>query len=448
MLEYEPVGSIDIEDYEPYVGRERVKELRRLSEPLVGKVWANVNSTFVGGGVAEMLRSLVPLARTLGVDARWYAITGHDSFFHATKTFHNLLQGLDYQVPLQDIWDLYLEVSNRNASKTLLAADVVEIHDPQPLVSVMNGTVLGYPLWRCHIDTSSPHRKLWQFMLPYINRCAGAIFTMPEFVGPGLRLPLYRIAPSIDPLAAKNRQYTHQEALSVLAPLFHAHNVDPERPILAAVSRYDVHKNQASILKAFQRLKESHSFKKAPYLIFLGNTATDDPEGGMVLEMLRQQAGEDEDVRFWVNVEDNDRVVGALMKLARGFVHVSTREGFGLVVTEALWQGTPVIGSHAGGIKEQIVDGVTGYLVDPLDLDGIAERMGRLLEHPDETRRLGENGREHVRLRFLLPELLRHYLLLIRFYTRATADPPECSLRGLSPRRLERIFGRSDSNLA
>ena len=208
--------------------------------------------------------------------------------------------------------------------------------------------------------------------MPYINRCAGAVFTMPEFVGPGLTLPLYQITPSIDPLAEKNRQYSRDEALSILDPLFQRHDIDSGRPILAAVSRYDVHKNQATILEAFKKLKET---KRAnpPYLIFPGNTASDDPEGDAVLASLRELAGDDPDVHFWVNVEDNDRVVGALMKAARAFIHVSTKEGFGLVVTEALWQGAPVIGSRVGGIKEQVIDGQTGYLVDPLDVETIAD---------------------------------------------------------------------------
>ena len=198
----------------------------------------------------------------------------------------------------------------------------------------------------------------------------------------------------------------------------------PSGPIFAAISRYDRHKNQGTILKAFQRLGEEQRRDPRPYLIFIGNTASDDPEGGDVLNELRQQAGGHPDVRFCVNVEDNDRVVGALMSVARGFVHVSTREGFGLVVAEALWQGAPVIGSRVGGIKRQVIDGVTGYLVDPLDVDAIASRMASVLDDGGAAAALGREGREHVRRNFLLPELLKRYLILMRYYSRVSPDEP------------------------
>ncbi|MBU0755574.1 MAG: glycosyltransferase, partial [Planctomycetes bacterium] len=273
---------------------------------------------------------------------------------------------------------------------------------------------------------------IWRFLLPYVNHCAGAIFTMPEFVGPGLQIPLYQITPSIDPLASKNRLYTDGEALKILEPLFNEHDIDPERPILAAVSRYDIHKNQATILRAFQMLKKERPFKKPPYLIFLGNTATDDPEGEEMLCTLQNRADNDPDIRFWVNVENNDQVVGALMKIARSFIHVSTKEGFGLVVTEALWQGTPVIGSRTGGIVKQVVDQKNGFLMDPMDQAGIAGKMGLLLENPDLAAKLGCEGREHVRRNFLLPELVRRYLVLLRFYTGLDRALPEFRLNGLS----------------
>jgi trehalose synthase len=255
---------------------------------------------------------------------------------------------------------------------------------------------------------------------------------MPEFVGPGLQIPIYQITPCIDPLAAKNRQRTPDEARDILAPLFREHGIDADRPILAAVSRYDIHKNQGTILEAFRRLREHRRRDPAPYLIFLGNTATDDPEGEGMLAALKEQAGDDPDVRFWVNVPNNDQVVGALVRLARCFVHVATREGFGLVVTEALWQGTPVIGSQVGGIKLQVLDGETGYVVDPMDADSIAARMAHVLDHPEEAAALGAQGREHVRRWFLLPELLRRYLMLLRFYTGASRELPEFRLDHLS----------------
>ena len=323
---HEPEFTTSIDDYREYIGQDKVDDLRRLAEPLVGKEWVNVNSTFVGGGVAEMLRSVIPLARGLGLDARWNVIRGHDKFFQVTKKFHNLLQGVDQPISMEEIFGAYLDTIDENAQNTFVTSDLVVVHDPQPAALIMNGVIFGNVLWRCHIDTSSPNKAVWRFLLPYINLCAGAIFTMPEFVGPGLQVPTYQIAPCIDPRVEKNRQYTDEEAQEVLAPLFAEHDVDPERPILAAISRYDIHKNQGAIIKAFKRLREEKKYDPPPYLILLGNTAADDPEGGAMLEQLKAETGEDVDVRFWVNVENNDQVVGALMRIARGFVHVSTKE--------------------------------------------------------------------------------------------------------------------------
>ena len=309
---------------------------------------------------------------------------------------------------------------------------MIVVHDPQPIGLTASGALFGNVLWRCHIDTSAPNRALWRFVLPYINQCAGAIFTQPEFVGAGLNVPVYQIAPCIDPLVDKNQICNDREAFDALDGLFSEHGVDPERPILAAVSRYDIHKNQGTILQAFRRLREERTYPRPPYLIFLGNTALDDPEGEGMLASLREQAGADPDVRFWVNVPDNDRVVGALMHLARSFIHVPTREGFGLVVTEALWQGTPVVGSKVGGVTKQVVDGKTGYVVDPRDVEAIASRMARVLDDPEEADALGKGGREHVRQNFLLPELVSRYLTLLQYYSGVSDTLPPFRLDSVS----------------
>jgi len=432
LEEYRPGFTLKAEDYEPYIGKAGIEELKRLAGPLEGKGWANVNSTLMGGGVAEMLRSAIPLARGLGLQAHWYVIKGNSKFFQVTKKFHNLLQGIDQPISLEEIFGAYIDTIEENARNTLIASDMVVIHDPQPAAMIMNGMIFGNILWRCHIDTSTPNYIIWRFLLPYINQCAGAIFTMPEFIGPGLQIPLYEISPCIDPGAEKNHQYSDKEALDVMAPIFNEQNVDPGRPILAAISRYDIHKNQSSILKAFKRLCQERTYNPPPYLIFVGNTATDDPESGAMLQKLKEQAGNNPDVRFWVNVKDNDRVVGALMHIARGLIHVSTREGFGLVVTEALWQGTAVIGSKTGGIKKQVLDGRTGYLVDPQDVETIAAKMALLLDYPEEAAALGAQGAEHVRRNFLLPELVRRYLVLLSFYSAAGRELPDFRLDDLS----------------
>ena len=415
--------------------------MKRLAEPIVGTTWANVNSTFSGGGVAEMLRSIVPLATGLGIDAQWWAIEGSEDFFKVTKKFHNLLQGRPESLILDEIFGDYLDTIEQNALKAHIAADVIEIHDPQPAAMIMSGVLYGNVLWRSHIDTSSPDRVLWRFLLPYINQCAGAIFTLPKFAGPGLNIPHYQVYPSIDPLAEKNRQLSAAEALEVLAPVFHEHGIDSERPIIAVVSRYDPHKNQAAVLEAFKALRKVYSGKCPPYLVFLGNTASDDPEGESILRDLQQIAGDDPDVRFLVNVENNDRVVGALMRHARLCVHVSTKEGFGLVVAEAAWQGTPVIGSTAGGIYRQIVDGETGYIVEPNDVDALASRMSQLLDDQEQAETMGEGGREHIRQNFLLPSMLHRYLAILQFYAGKTTSLPASRIDKLSYREIQDHIG-------
>ena len=447
LEQFDPALTLDVQDYEPYVGQERIDQIKKLAEGVEGKGWANVNSTFMGGGVAEILQSLVPMARGLGVDAKWFTIRGTDEFFRVTKKFHNMLQGMDFPISLEEIFGAYLDTIDENARNTFIASDLVEIHDPQPAGLIMNGAIYGNVIWRCHIDTSRPNPVVWRFLLPYINNCSGTIFTMPEFVGQGLQVPIYEVAPCIDPRSEKNVQYTEKKALEILSPLFESSGIDPERPIIAAISRYDPHKNQATILEAFRVLRKEKKFKTPPYLIFLGNTATDDPEGGAMLTQLKELAGSDPDVRFWVNVENNDQVVGALMKHARFFVHVSTREGFGLVVSEAMWQGTPVIGSMVGGIRKQVIDGQTGFLVEPKDTAGIARAMGRLLDNPDEAVHLGSRAREHVRTHFLMPELLRKYLLLLRFYTGVDNTVPDFRLNELSYSELFHSFRRPHPEL-
>ncbi len=447
LEKYEPKHEVHIDDYEPFIGKEKVEELKTLAKPVEGRGWTNLNSTLIGGGVAEILSSAIPLARSVGIDASWHVIRGSDDFFKVTKKFHNLLQGVSQPISLEEIFGAYLDTINENAKNTFIASDLVVIHDPQPAALIMNGMIYGNMLWRCHIDTSSPDPIIWRFLLPYINHTGGAIFTMKDYVGPGLQVPIYEISPCIDPLATKNQEYTQVEAIDILDSLFNENNIDPDRPIIAAVSRYDIHKNQHTIIEAFKQLKRNHHFKKPPYLIFLGNTATDDPEGGEILSKLKDLADGDPDIHFWVNVLDNDRVVGALMRIAKVFVHVSTREGFGLVVAEAMWQGTPVIGSKVGGITRQVIDGKTGYLVNPEDKGTIAEYMRRAIERETETIHHGKLAKEHIRENFLLPELVKKYIILLQHYTGVNLETPPFRLNELSYSELLHSFSFRNPSL-
>ena len=442
--QYVPLKEVDIDKYEEFVGKPLIDELKWLAQPLKNKVWANINSTFVGGGVAEMLQSEVPLARSLGIDCRWFVIEGSESFFSVTKKFHNMLQGIDQPMTLQEIFHAYLDTIDENTKNVRVVGHMVTVHDPQPAAIIMNGNVYGHILWRCHIDTTNASRRIWRFLLPYINHYWGAIFTTESFLRTSLQIPTYKISPSIDPLREKNRQFSREEALSNLGSLLDKNDIDPERPLVLAVSRYDIHKNQKTIVKSFKVLKERMAPKKSPQLVIIGNTASDDPEGRKMYDVIREAAGDDKDIRLFLNVEDNDRVVGSFMSIADCFVHVSTKEGFGLVVAEALWHGTPVIGSKVGGIPTQIIHKYNGFLVEPFDHEAIAGYMKELIEDGELRRELKKNAVEYVARHFLLPHMLYKELILMRYYLEIDNKIPPFRINELTYKEISQaLYGRT-----
>ncbi|MCK5305834.1 MAG: glycosyltransferase [Candidatus Omnitrophica bacterium] len=442
--QYVPLKRMDVDKYIPFVGKDKINHLKFLAEPLLHKVWANVNSTIIGGGVAEMLQSTVPFAKGLGVDCRWFVIEGTPDFFQVTKKFHNLLQGVKQDITMEEVFHAYLDTLNWNTEKTKIVGHLVVIHDPQPAAIVMSGNVYGHILWRCHIDTSQASRRIWRFLLPYINHFDGAIFTANEFIKEQIQVPAYEVHPSIDPLRKKNHLFTKKEARDILSDLFNEHNIDPHRPIVLAVSRYDIHKNQKGIIRAFKLLKTTLSKKIKPYLIIVGNTASDDPEGEQMYAEIEKEIGGDKDIQTWLNIKNNDEAIGALMSLADCFVHLSTKEGFGLVVTEAMWQKTPVIGSKIGGIKLQVIDGETGYLVEPSDYKLAAKKIQSILENPAEKREFGRQAHEHVRNNFLLPSLVEKYLILMRYYLEIDNKIPPFRLNELTYKEIKSaLYGRT-----
>ncbi len=442
--QYVPLQPIDVSLYEPFVGKETIDDITFLAKPLRNKVWANVNSTFVGGGVAEMLQSVIPFARGLGIDARWFVIEGNEEFFTVTKKFHNLLQGVDQPITLEEIFHAYLDAIDENTRHVKVVGHMVTVHDPQPAALIMSGNVYGHILWRCHIDTSNASRRIWRFLLPYINHYHGAIFTAPEFAKNNLQIPTYEVSPSIDPLRKKNRHRSREESLKVLEDVFNEHNIDPQRPIVLAVSRYDIHKNQKGIIKAFQLMKKEVSKDKHPILIIMGNSATDDPEGMKMYEEIKAAAGDDKDIYLLLNVKNNDEVVGSLMSIADCFVHISTKEGFGLVVTEAMWQGVPVIGSKVGGIPKQVINGVNGFLLDPLEYKEIGDSMKVLIEDGKLRKAYGEAARHHVGKHFLLPHMVKKDLSLMRYYLEIDNKIPDFRMNKLTYKEItQALYGRT-----
>jgi len=392
--------------YAPIVGEGAIEGIRQAAEPLRDARVLHVNATAFGGGVAEMLYTLVPLMRDVGLNAEWRVIEGTDEFFNVTKAFHNGLQGMD--LPLTDdmkaIWRRYNE---SNAAAFEGEYDFVVVHDPQPagMKALRDGQGGEHWVWRCHIDTSTPNPAFWDFIAPYLEAYDAGIFTMAQYVARGLQLPhLATITPTIDPLAPKNAPMPRQRAQEIVAD----YGIDLGRPLITQVSRYDPWKDPLGVIDAYFEVKE-----RVPdvQLALVGSMASDDPEGWVYYDRTVRHAGEDFDIYILHNFHGvGDEEVNAFQTVSDVVIQKSTREGFGLVVTEALWKGKPVVGGDVGGIPLQVIDGETGFLVD--SVAACAEKTLYLLQHPEESQAMGHNAREHVRAHFLSTRHLRDYLEL------------------------------------
>lgn len=400
------VNPKQLTDYAPIVGEAVIDELRRLAAPLRGARVAHINATAFGGGVAEILQTLVPLMRDVGLEAEWLVIEGADEFFNVTKACHNGLQGMD--IPLtEDMKEIWRRYNRQNAERFTGEYDVVIVHDPQPagLLHYHGQGRVRHWIWRCHIDTSHPNPAFWNFMSPYINEYPTAIFTMRQYVGPGVnpkRLAI--IAPTIDPLSPKNTPMDPATADAIVSK----YGFDPTRPLMAQVSRFDPWKDPLGVIDAYRLVKQQVPDVQ---LALVGSMASDDPEGWEYYDKTVRHAGPDYDIRILHNFHGvGNHEVNAFQTAADVVIQKSTREGFGLVVTEALWKGKPVIGGNVGGIPLQVIDGQTGFLVD--NVEACADRMLYLLHNPAETQRMGQAAREHVRQHFLSTRHLADYLRL------------------------------------
>jgi trehalose synthase len=366
----------------------------------------HVNSTKAGGGVAEILAKLVPLKGELGLDASWEVITGDAGFFATTKSFHNALQGARVDIDESRL-RAYEEVNRRNAADlaaTLETADMVFVHDPQPApLASYTPNRKGPWIWRCHIDVSGPHRPVWRYLREFVVEYDASIFSLAAFAQP-LPHTQYLIPPSIDPLSEKNAPLDEGEVRGV----FESFGIDPEREVALQVSRFDRFKDPVGVIEAYRLAK---TFSPGLQLVLAGGTADDDPEGATVLDEVRTARGGDPDIHILLLPPDSHRTINALQRAADVVIQKSTREGFGLTVAEAMWKGKPVIGGNVGGIRLQIVDGHTGFLVSTSE--GAALRIRHLLHHRDELRGMGEKAREHVRENFLLTRHLREYLTVM-----------------------------------
>ncbi len=387
-----------LEEYIPIVGQSIIDDLRLLAKRLEGKVVQHINSTAVGGGVAEILTRAVPLLNELGLNTKWDVIKGGEQFFEVTKKFHNALHGRAEEISQRD-FDIFMEASAENIKGVDTYGDIVFVHDPQP-IALINKRAENKWLWRCHIDVSNPNQKVWKFLMDFIVKYDSAVFSAPSF---SRRLPIrqFLISPSIDPLSDKNKELPQDLIDSVLKK----YEIEKDKPIITQISRFDRLKDPVGVIQAYLQVKKYIDCQ----LILAGGSARDDPEGMQVLAEVKEKASKDKDIHILL-LPQNDIEVNALQRGSDVIIQKSIREGFGLTVSEALWKAKPVVASNVGGIPLQIKHKYSGLLCH--SIDGAAFAIKQLLNSPAYARKLGENGRENIRNNFLLTRHLKEYMLL------------------------------------
>jgi trehalose synthase len=392
-----------LDDYEPIIGKPELDDLRFLARQLRHKTVKMVNSTAIGGGVAEMLNRLIPLLNELEVATKWEVITGGDDFFEVTKGFHNALHGGEYLVT-KDVKDIFLMYNEQNRQRMEFVEDLFVLHDPQPAALIRSKERnRGRWVWRCHIDLSNPNPEVWGFLRPFIDQYDAAVFSSPAF-SRQLAIPQYLFYPCIDPLSEKNKDLDD----SVVTKVCDDFGIDRSRAIVTQISRFDRLKDPVGVIQAYKLAKKYVDCQ----LVLAGGGATDDPEGAVVLQEVMQEAGDDPDVIIlnlppWSAIEIN-----ALQRASTLVIQKSLKEGFGLTVTEGLWKGKPVIAGAVGGIPTQVIHKLTGVLVH--SVEGCGYQIRYLLTHPEYAAQLGKNGREHVKENFLMTTNVKRWLLLFQ----------------------------------
>ncbi|MDD5655014.1 MAG: glycosyltransferase [Candidatus Omnitrophica bacterium] len=389
---------IKIDDYIPIVGQSIIDEIRMLAAKMAGKRVQHINSTAVGGGVAEILNRMVPLLNEVGVNTAWDLIKGGQNFYSVTKKFHNALHGRQEAIDQRD-FDIFMETSRENIAKLDTSADIVFVHDPQPiaLVEKKNGNKW---LWRCHIDVSNPNLKVWKFLMDFIVKYDSAVFSAPAF-SQRLAIRQFLISPSIDPLSDKNKELPQE----IIDGVLRKYEIVRDKPIITQISRFDYLKDPLGVIEAYSQVKRYIDCQ----LILAGGTASDDPEGQKVLDEVLEKTGSDKDIHILL-LPQNDIEVNALQRASDIIIQKSIKEGFGLTVAEALWKAKPVVASSVGGISLQIKHKYSGLLCH--SIEGAAFAIKQLLHSPDYAKKLGENGREHIKNNFLLTRHIKEYILL------------------------------------
>ena len=391
---------ISIRDYEPFIGAEAADRILAKIERVRDLHVVNVNSTYYGGGVAELLSSMTLLMNASGIRTGWRVLQGRPDFFSITKKIHNALQGGD--INLSDLkMQIYEEVVYENAMRNHIDHDMVIVHDPQALPLVDCYRKRGPWIWRCHVDLTRPNPAVWRYLLPFIEKYDAAIFSIPEYAQQ-LSTPQHFFMPAIDPFSVTNRDLSDADIDDRMTH----YNIPTDLPIVAQISRFDQWKDPQGVIEAFRIARQEVDCT----LVLVGNVATDDPEGQHVFESLLDCQEE----RIVILSCQDSALVNALQRRAHVVLQKSLREGFGLTVAEAMWKGTPVIGGNVGGIRHQIEDGVNGYLVN--DVAAAAERLVHLLKNDKTREEMGARARESVRRNFLLTRYLEQYVDLFRAF--------------------------------
>jgi len=403
MLQPIALGHKSLADYTHVAGRPLIAEIRELSEQLQGLKVLHLSATAFGGGVAEILYTLIPLMHDVGIKAEWQVMLGREEFYNVTKRLHNALQGNPDSLDAEE-WAIFERFNEMNARELSDGWDVIIVHDPQPLG--IRDHVPGHGrmwVWRCHIDLSTPNQDAIDHVVPHVRGYDESVFHLQDYVPPGLDGGLVNICPpAIDPLAPKNMAFSPEDAAFVCDQF----GLDVDRPLMCQVSRFDPWKDPMGVIDAYRVVKEE---MPEVQLALVGSMALDDPEGWEFFNSTMAHADGDPDVHILNNLNQVGAIeVNAFQSQADVVIQKSTREGFGLTVSEALWKARPFVGGDVGGIPLQVQDGETGYLVS--SPEECAERSLRILRDPDLGRRLGRSGKEHVRNNFLTPRLLRDWL--------------------------------------
>jgi len=396
---------LSLESFRHIVPDETLAEIYARARGLYGKHIIHLNATYQGGGVAEILYSLVLLMNDVGVDAGWRILHGSQEFFETTKSFHNALQGAELNLS-ERRKRVYLQVNHNFSKFTHLDHDCVIIHDPQPLALIRSYRKRQPWIWRCHIDLTDPHKELWDFLKGFLLKYDQTIFSSEKYFKKDLPVEQRLMFPAINPLSQKNKSISEKTILENVTKV----GIPADKPIITQVSRLDPWKDPEGVINVFKLVKEKVDCR----LVFCYNVASDDPEGLRMYNKVQRKADKllkSKDILFVVG--NNEALVNAIQRFSSVVIQKSTREGFCLSVTEALWKGTPVVASNVGGIPIQIEDGKNGFLLEPKDTKGFADRIIHLLKNPDEAEAMGQKGTESVKEKFLITRLLSDYLYML-----------------------------------